>query len=486
MEGSKLIALLQSIRSEEWRWLAKWVRSPYYNNNERVVDLFDHLRKYAPAFDAPKLDKEQVFAHLFPGQPYEDRRLRLIMFRLSELVEGFLVAQRLDRDQTAYQQLLQAELGARNQYDWFVRKNQELAEQLEQRPVRDEDYYLARWHQQSDLFFHPQTNRYGYNADQLGEMMHNLDAFFLLSKLYFSAELRNRQNILPEQHAIVLLDESLVLASENPVFSSDLVLQAYRDMYRLMESPEDETIFERLEEIAFHRLSLFRPDRQSALLQYLINTTIRFYNMGKEQYLGKQFRLYQLGLANDLLFEEGALPDDTFLNIVVTATMLEELHWTEAFLKRYTPCLPAEQQLDANNLGMAYWRFAKGDFSSCNDSLRQVGSNDLKYLLRVKSLSLRTYFELFLQDASYYDLVVYESQAFEKFLRRNGKMTNQRAQAYLNLASYLRKLTRLKANVQHTSDQLGELRTNLEKESAIIAKSWLMEKLVSWPSSNRP
>ena len=91
MKESKLIALLQPIQPEELRWLAKWVRSPYYNSNPLVVALFDHLRKYAPAFDSPKLIREDVFKHLFPDAAYDGRRLQLLMFRPTEGVHHLLM-----------------------------------------------------------------------------------------------------------------------------------------------------------------------------------------------------------------------------------------------------------------------------------------------------------------------------------------------------------------------------------------------------------
>ncbi len=480
MRESKLIALLRSIKPEEQRWLAKWVRSPYYNSNEWVVALFDHLRKYAPGYDSPKITKEAIFKHVFPDKPYDSQRLRVLMFRLSGLVEEFLVAQRLKQGRLLHQQLLQAELGERNQYELFLKQNQSLAEQLEQSPYRDEYYYLARWRQQHDHFFHPRTARYGFSADQLEGIMQNLDAFYILSKMRYSAELRNRQNILPEAYEIALLGESIQLAEKHPVFGGDKVFQAYRDILALMEQPENESIYRRLEDIAYHHLHLLCPADQASLLRYLVNTSIQLYNKGKQEYLGRQFRLYQLGLEKALFLDEGKLSDTTFLNIIVTASVLGELDWIEKFIARYAPALPAAQQVDAVSLATAYWYFAKGDFSASNALLQQVESSGLQYQLRVKSLSLRNYFELFLQDDTYYDLVVYESKAFGKFLRRNEKISSGRAQGYLNLASSLRKLAGLKAGGQLSSDKLAKLRKKLEREGSVVARPWLMEKLAAF------
>ncbi len=473
-----MIFLLRSISKKELGWLAKWVRSPYHNSNEFVIALFDYLRKYAPAFDSSRLHREKVYAHLFPKKKkYDDQRLRVLMFRLSSLIEEFLVAQRLKHSPLQHQQLLLEELGERNQYALFTKQNQELAEQLEQSPYRDEHYYLTRWRQLHDLFFHPQTARYHFSDHQLVEMMQQLDAFYVLSKLRYSAELRNRQNILPERYEIILLKKCLQLASEHPVFEKDPIFQAYRNILGLMEQPENETIYEHLENIAFEHLALFRPTDQSSLLRYLINTSIQLYQKGKPEYLNRQFKLYRLGLKKGLFLNEGQLSDTTFLNIIITATVLGEMTWTEAFIAQYAAMLPSDRQADAVSLGTAYWYFSKSNFTSSNVLLRQIESTNLQYLLRVKSLSLRNHFELFLQDDTYYTLLLSEAKAFEKFLRRNSKISKNRAQGYLNLSTFLRKLAKLKTSIQLTPERLDKMRRKIKKESALIAKPWLQEIL---------
>lgn len=479
MHATKLIQLLQSIQPDELRWLAKWIRSPYYNTDKSVIDLFDYVRKYAPAYTSRKLAKQTIFEHLFPNESYNDRRLRVCMFRLSGLVEGFLVAQRLKRDRFSYEQHLHAELGERNQYDLFERKNRELEQQLEESPYRDADHYLARWQLQHDHFFHLQTQRYGVEASHLDEIMQQLDTFYILSKLRYSAELLNRQNILAERHEIMLLDESRKIASSHPLYAEDIVFRMYNDLLLLMDQPEDEAVFLRLFDHVKRDLRLFRQGDQAMFLRYLINVTIQLYQRGKHAFLNYQFELYQLGLKYDLFLSEGQLSDSTFLNIVITAATLNKLDWIEGFTANYAPLLPQTSQADAVNLGTAYWYFAKGRFTSSKDLLRQIESNDLQYQLRIKSLSLRNDFELYLQDESYYELFVYESRAFEKFLRRDERLSEKRIRAYLQFVLFLRKIASHRSSLQLTAEKIAGLKAQLAAEDSMIAKQWLDEKLDS-------
>ena len=55
MIGSKLLPLLASISSTEFRRMRKVFQSPFFTTNERHLVLYELLRKYHPIFDTPKL-----------------------------------------------------------------------------------------------------------------------------------------------------------------------------------------------------------------------------------------------------------------------------------------------------------------------------------------------------------------------------------------------------------------------------------------------
>ena len=244
-----------------------------------------------------------------------------------------------------------------------------------------------------------------------------------------------------------------------------------------MERPDDEEVFRRLEQLANNHLQLLNPAVQSALLRYLINISIQNYNKGEKEYLSHQFNLYRLGLERELFFDEGRLPDATFLNIIVTATVLGEQDWVESFIAQYAPLLPTGQQMDAVSLGTAYWYFSKERFMAAIDLLRQVQDTRLAYQLRVKSLSLRSYFELFLKDDSYYELLLHDAEAFEKSLRRHAKMTERRVLSYLNMISFIRKFAKLKRSGRQTPERVAGLRAKIKEERLVIARPWLLDKM---------
>ncbi|MEO0470299.1 MAG: hypothetical protein AAF206_11800 [Bacteroidota bacterium] len=483
MKDSKLIQILHSIQPDELHWLAKWVRSPYYNTNPLVADLYDLLRTFAPTFEGKALTKEKVFQKLFPGKKYDDRRLRLLMHKLTELTADFLVAQRLKRESDQRDRLLYAELGQRNQYQLFEQQKEKIVQALQKKSFRDEDYYWQKWKLEFEHFSHPQSSRLGWSNGKMADMMQDLDAFFVLSKIRYSTELQNRHNILSEEHQLNLLEESRTLAEKHPGFGQDLVFQTYLNLLQLIEAPQEEAIFAKLEQSALTKLDLFSESFQASLIRYMINTTILLYQRGKRLFLEKQFSLYQIGLDRSLFLEEGLLSDATFLNIIITAITLHKLDWAENFVTTFQDKLALDKRDDATSLGLAYLRFAQRDFPQTNRLLMSIQTETLHYQLRVRSLSLRNYYERFLLDPDDYSIVVNQSQNFEKYLSRNQPMSADRLEAYRNFCRMVRNLTYRVSRLETTEAHLQKLKDFLENNDHVIAKDWLHQKVAALADS---
>ncbi|PHN02698.1 hypothetical protein [Flavilitoribacter nigricans] len=474
MYSSKLLNLLKTLSAEEMRWMAKFVRSPYHNSNKEVIALFDHLRKFHPKCDSASLSRDRIFQKIWPQTPYQDRQLRLLMFRLSNLIEAFLVAQQVKQDQIRYDQLLVSALAERDLYDLFVQKNQALTETLEQQPLRDERYYELLWQLKLQWTSHPETVRLQIPTKHLHETGELLDSFYAIAKLRYSSDLLNRQNILPENYSIFLLEELRKLAPENAAFQDNKVVLLYCDLLHLIEQPLNEAYYRRFEaNFTLHQDLLKRIDR-GAMLRCLINAATQLYIAGKTSYLNNQYQWFLSGLEADLFTENGRLPESTFLNIVVTATILRKVDWTRDFIDQYSALMSANML----NFAKAYWHFSRREFQESNTFLARVKEQDFSHQLRKKLLSVRNHFEIFCNDYSYYSLFLDESRAFEKFVRRNEQLTERRAKAYLNFLTCVRKIGKLRSENKRVEEkQKARLIEEIAGLQPLEARPWLLEKI---------
>ena len=96
--------------------------------------------------------------------------------------------------------------------------------------------------------------------------------------------------------------------------------------------------------------------------------------------------------------------------------------------------------------------------------------------LGAKSLLLRSYFELFLQDSSYVKVLTAYSHSFERFLRRNEFSAKNVIKEYLNFTLILRKITKLIYEGKWNADYKKKYKENIRKERMPL-KQWLLDNL---------
>jgi len=91
MLGKRTFKLLGSLTKEEFRRFRKVVQSPFFTSNERHLALYDHLKKYYPAFEHKQLAKEMLFEICYPKQAFNDRLLRVLLREFTNMIEEYLL-----------------------------------------------------------------------------------------------------------------------------------------------------------------------------------------------------------------------------------------------------------------------------------------------------------------------------------------------------------------------------------------------------------
>jgi DNA-directed RNA polymerase specialized sigma subunit len=67
-----------------------FVSSPYFNRLNNVYRLYTAIKKYHPEFSSRTFTKENIFGKIFPGQKYDDIKMRALFSYLFTLAEKFL------------------------------------------------------------------------------------------------------------------------------------------------------------------------------------------------------------------------------------------------------------------------------------------------------------------------------------------------------------------------------------------------------------
>ena len=61
MIKSNLIELIGKLNPREFKELGEYIRSPFFNKNQSVISLYDHISIHYPDFDEQNIEKETVY-----------------------------------------------------------------------------------------------------------------------------------------------------------------------------------------------------------------------------------------------------------------------------------------------------------------------------------------------------------------------------------------------------------------------------------------
>ena len=89
MRESRLVRQIEELSSREQERFRLFVESPYFNKHKKTSQLLSAILKRL-SLKRKKLSKEEIFAHLFPKEAFDDQRLHNVMSYLKRLYFRFL------------------------------------------------------------------------------------------------------------------------------------------------------------------------------------------------------------------------------------------------------------------------------------------------------------------------------------------------------------------------------------------------------------
>lgn len=475
MHDSKLLNLLKSFEPEDIHWFQKFLKSPFYNRHETPISLFRYISKYYPNLDAPKLSKEKVFKHLYPKEKYSVQKMRKVMYELAVLVEEFLVAMRIRNKDFQKKKLLVAELGERNVYDSFEKGTKMLVRQLEDLPYRDIQTYQEIHQLNLDYYRHTQTLKKKDGLAILKSATQHLDYYYLMQRRQLDFTILWHEKLFGGELLIESLQKSKTALRKTTAF------KLYEWILAALQTSDNLAIYVKMEKLFKSKIDELGKNDQKEIIRILINHLSSQINTGKKGYQKKTLSLYQFGLEKKLMMEQGQIGETTFANIATIGILEKEFDWVKGFIQAYEKYLPTSVQEDATKLSLSLLYFHQKDYDKVvelilNHQFLQSLSN-----LKAKSILLRTYFEQFLLDDSFYDLVIAQTLAFEKYVRRNDLISSSAKTFYLNFILFTRLITN--AVLQKSVNQ--DLLNKINKTESIVLKSWLLEKVTLFLSKKK-
>jgi hypothetical protein len=460
-----LYDLLLTFDKAELRRFGKFVRSSFFTHRSEMERMFAFLAKCRYR-EEPLPGKEMLFKKAFPEKKYDDLLLRATMSDLRELMEIFLIWQRLSSDALRQKLALSAEFRERNLPKHFHQTIQKVQRQLESEGERNADYHRKTLEYQFEVA-HFQTLTTRTSELPLQDISDRLDIVYLAEKLRHACAQISHQAVFKTHYQFGLLPHVLEQV-ELGGFLKVPAVALYYYCFRFLTEQYSLEYFLQFRAELLQNGNLF-PDAELKNLYLLaINFCIRKMNEGNEAFIREGWELYRGGLEKGFLLENRRISPFAFNNIVAFGIRLEAFAEVEHFIRDYQIYLETAHRERFVSFNLARLEYTRRNYSAALRLLQTADFKDLVNNLIAKTLLLKIYFEL-----GEFDLLESHLETFRTFIRRR-EVSDYHRQNYLNIIAIVKKIIAL---VPDDRAEKMALRAEIERMEVLTEREWLLAQL---------
>ena len=498
---------------KDLRELSKFVRSPYFNQREYVVVLFDFMREVrvndavsaggsssrlrsktgganAKTGAAERSSsgvektnkstestnhnnqhlKQTAFAEMFPqlvrpgGKGYNDHLMRNAMSLLMQIFEKYLAIRDFMEDEVGVQLQRGQSYRRMNLEKHYLQTIRKVEQAQEGSDYRNADYYQNEYQLEAE--------RYQWLSNQnrmaelnLQEISDNLDLSYITQKLRQTCFSLSHQAVYPKDYDFGLLDKMLELLESGRYLETPAVA-VYYYCYHALTQPEEEAHFRKFKTLLIEHASLFPVREKRDLYLLATNYCIKKMNEGERQFAREGLDIYKEALSQNALFADGRLSRFTFFNIITKALVCEEFDWTEQFINQYQEHLELKHREASASYSMARLEYERGNQTAALQLLQKADYEDLLQNLQAKALMAKIFFES--QDI---EVLLSHLDAMEQFIRRR-KVIGYHQELFRNFIFFLRKRIE---TPDFETDELLLLKSGIREAKAVAERRWLMD-----------
>lgn len=461
MKNSKLVTLLRTFTVRDWQQFRNYIRSPLFNQSEKLTELADRFKQYQ---DHPTENAEHdIWQSLWPHRSFDRKDWHRWCNRLHQLAQDFVAWQNWQQEEAVTNEHLLRALHERQLDKHFQLIHKQAGEKMAvenrqglvyfQRQFRLAALAETRYSDQAVRGFHP----------FLQPVADAFDCYAIAQKLSYLCAVVSYNKQQPGAYQQYFSEESMQMAE---TLDDIPLIGLYRRLYLMLTGTMPEQWFTQLRNnVEKFDAVLPREDLRRCYLS-LINFCIERIRYGEQQYAATLLSLYETALKNDILTDRGVISPWTFKNIVKLGLGLRRFGWVEQFIHQYAPLLIAEQRREALHFNLADLHYHRRQYAQAQLHLREVEFSDIHYLLHARVMLVKIFYETEAWDAL-------ESQlaSFRIFLLRHQKISREVKKPYLNFIRLTERLLRM------LPEQNQRVQRQIRKTPMLTDRSWLLKQL---------
>lgn len=463
--------LLKYLSPEELSKFEKFINSPYFNNRPKLIKLYDVLR----VSDENNPGKKEIFSSLYPGEKYNDARIRKLFSdfnKLYDLFLGYIGIEKWDNESIGTNMLeMMQEKGMSDEFSDGYRQ---LSKKMSSPYFKEDPYYrslsrieLLKYYSEYDKLKKP-------SPAGLERAAFNMDLQFVYLKLNMIRDilLHNMLNNEKYSHKIEFYDKVLNYVKDN----LKLIIKEHPNLYIIylsVMSAADESNPVYISDLAaFIKRNEKKIDKNRLGFYYTYITSYYWnrINKGDISYRPKLMDAYKQMERKGIIKSEKYILHSIFNSIVIAAVWAKDMKWLENFVEKHKEDIEPEYFHDVYNLSLAKIQFYKGKYELCLKHLNNVEYKSPTYYINAKTILLKTLYEM-----GNYDGMKYTMDSLKHYIYRNNALVSQQVHNIKMVIKYFKYLVKLKGKDYTALQKFLEM---LERERTFVPeKNWLAEKI---------
>ncbi|MEO8514731.1 MAG: hypothetical protein ABI543_14320 [Ignavibacteria bacterium] len=474
MKNSSLISIINSLSRNELKSLRNFLNSPYFNQNENVIKLFEYLILIDKK-DIESITNKCLHEYVFKKQKFLNENIKTIIYLLTRLCENFIVINSFEKEETEFNKRLLSELnkkGLDKQFEKCLKKTTkgmpgetriELNSIYRQAEFEREviEYHTKR-NNESEMFLHEQKLSAHLIAAFLVDMFKQYNIFWRTGYLdnvkvqeFTSAMLRS-----------VDLNGLFRIFEENDYVYKNL-LRPYYDIYRLLNDDENKSDVLSLKESIINNPDI--SDNEKFILSTILVNTLYYKNLKSGNRFSRElFEAFKLLLILYKYSGELHLRYTIFSNVLRLGLQLGEFEWTENFIKNSYVLLEPSVKENMFYYSSAFFSFAKNDFDKCLEYESKINFDTFQQRYYLRDLRLCSLYEL-----GKFETALNLIDSYKHFIKKDTSYTPKMKQGYMLFLGFINDLIRLKLGISRKN--LIDVNEKL-KSSLPMRKDWLLKK----------
>ncbi len=481
MKDSRLIDILASFSLEEVESLCKFLDTGFIKSRRNIKSLLTCLMPFHPEYNEKDVNRHKIYSALFPNDEYNEKKLINLMSDLTKEAENFIKHTALDRDEIDSLLYLSKGYYDRKLLNHSMRVLNAIDKNLKPGFSPAKDYFAkcrqveflkgAYYTQKNDFEGLIETKKNYFEASAVQfifDFIQLMSSVETISSTY-GKQLDNK--FIESVFKVVDVDKLFAEIDKSDFTHKYLIAMHYYSLMTVRE-PNEKKYYYLLKDEFYRNIELLDREEKYIIFNHLANYCAEETSRKNSEFYAEGLDVYKNMLKHQAysFSEKEYIQVITYRNIIYFCNTVKDDEWFEFFIENYIETLSPELRSDMKNFAYGNLYFLRGNFEKSLESISKVEHEFFLFKSDLKNILLKIYYEL-----DYYEQAFSMIDSYKHFLSNTNEISKEYKVFYRKFVTRYLQLLKMKSG--KSKDIPDYIKRELSKETKIVNKNWLLEKV---------